>query len=75
MKYRYLGPVNSSVTLKVDGKDQDVMLFQGRFVELPESHEYVQTLVALGYLVSESDAPGAQAPVEALDSSLKKGAK
>ena len=75
MKYRYQGPVDSSVTLKVDGKDQDVMLFRGKPVELPEGHDYVQTLVALGYLVPESDTPDAQAPVEAPDSPLKKGAK
>lgn len=78
MKYRYQGPVDSSVTLKVDGKDQDVMLFRGKPVELPEGHDYVQTLVALGYLVPEGEAPAvtdAQAPADAPDSTLKKGAK
>lgn len=49
-KYKYLGPVDSSVTLKVDGKDQDVMLFRGREVELPPEHDFVKTLDALGYL-------------------------
>ena len=78
MKYRYQGPVDSSVTLKVGGKDQDVMLFRGKPVELPEGHDYVQTLVALGYLVPESDEPAVpqpQAPADAPDSTLKKGAK
>jgi len=78
MKCRYQGPVDSSVTLKVDGKEQDVMLFRGKPVELPEGHDYVQTLVALGYLVPENEAPAvadAKAPAEAPDSTLKKGAR
>lgn len=49
MKYRYSGPV-SGVTLIEGEKSQEVMLFPGAEVELPEGHEYVQTLQALGYL-------------------------
>ena len=46
MKYRYSGPL-SGVTL-ADG--QEVMLHPGVEVELPEAHEYIQTLQALGHL-------------------------
>ena len=71
-KFKYQGPTDSSVTLKVDGADQDVLLFRGTSVELPEEHEYVKTLIALGYLVAD-DAP--QAPADATESTSKKGAK
>jgi len=47
MKYRYNGPV-SGVTL---ASGEEVMLHPGAEVTLPEAHEYVQTLVALGHLV------------------------
>lgn len=60
-KYKYLGPADSSVTLRVDGKDRDVMLLRGREVELPPEHEYVKTLVALDYL-QPVDAQAEAAP-------------
>ncbi|KIA81350.1 hypothetical protein [Chromobacterium amazonense] len=46
MKYLYSGPI-SGVTL-ADG--QEIMLFPGKEVEMPEDHNYTRTLVALGYL-------------------------
>jgi len=58
-KYQYHGPTDSSVTLRVDGRDVDVLLFRGSTVELPQTHDYVQTLIALGHLVpvDEPTAP------------------
>ncbi len=56
-KFKYQGPTDSSVTLKVDGQNVDVVLFRGSTVELPDDHEYVKTLIALGYLDSDGDAP------------------
>lgn len=49
--YTYQGPANSSVTLRVGGSELDVMLFRGKTVELPEDHDYVQTLIGLEHLV------------------------
>lgn len=49
MKYRYSGPT-SGVTLQVGEKMQEVILHAGTDVELPDSHEYTKTLIALGYL-------------------------
>lgn len=46
MKYVYSGPT-SGATLE-DGTE--VMFFDGKEVELPETNEYVKTLVALGHL-------------------------
>jgi hypothetical protein len=46
MKYVYSGPT-SGATLD-DGTE--VMFFDGKEVELPETNEYVKTLVALGHL-------------------------
>lgn len=73
-KFKYQGPTDSSVTLKVDGKDVDVVLFRGSTVELPDDHEYVKTLIALGYLVPEGDLPAVAQP-EASTTTAKKGAK
>lgn len=73
-KFKYQGPTDSSVTLKVDGQDMDVVLFRGSTVELPEDHEYVKTLIALGYLVLEGDAPAVALP-EVAATTVKKGAK
>lgn len=84
MKYVYQGPVDSSVTLKVDGKDQDVILFRGKEVDLPEGHDYVQTLVALGHLVPAAataskavavEAAAPASPAAAESETAKKGAK
>ena len=69
MKYRYSGPI-SAVTLK-DGTE--VMLHPGKTVELPATHEYTQTLLALGHLSPVPDeapsapaaAPDASAPTKA----------
>ena len=46
MKYRYSGPL-SGVTL--DSGDE-VMLHPGAEVDLPQGHDYTQTLKALGHL-------------------------
>ena len=73
-KFKYQGPTDSSVTLKVDGQDMDVVLFRGSTVELPEDHEYIKTLIALGYLVLEGDAPAVPLP-EVAATTVKKGAK
>lgn len=51
MKYRYTGP-SSGVTL-ADGTE--VLLWPGSVVDLPESHDYVKTLVALQHLHAEPD--------------------
>lgn len=55
-KFIYNG-ANSGVTLQVPGKgnaahsqDVDVLLFNGKEVELPEDHELVKTLVLNGNL-------------------------
>lgn len=49
MKYTYHGP-QSGATLK-DGKEAlEVLFFNGRGYELPESHPYVKSLVAQKYL-------------------------
>lgn len=52
MKYRYHGPL-SGVTLN-DG--QEIMLHPGAEVELPEGHDYTDTLMALGHLVPLAQA-------------------
>jgi hypothetical protein len=49
MKYRYSGPT-SGVTLLVGATPQEVMLFDGSEIELPEDHEYVRTLIARKHL-------------------------
>ena len=57
MKYMYKGPT-SGVTLIVNGKDKEVLLHNGKQVDLPEDHEYTKTLVALGHLTKvEVSAP------------------
>jgi phage tail protein X len=80
--YRYTGP-NSAVTLKVsDGagglKDQDVMLWHGRNVELPADHEVTRTLAHQGLLepiseaqVSDPVAEGSSADKPAADKTAK----
>jgi hypothetical protein len=78
--FKYQGPVDSSVTLKVDGQDRDVVLFRGQTVDLPEEHDYVQTLVALGHLVptaatTPSKAVTVEAAAAAESETAKKGAK
>lgn len=55
MKYRYNGPT-SGVTL-ADGSE--VLLFPQRAVELPSEHEYVKTLIALGFLQPLEDSASA----------------
>lgn len=72
-KFKYQGPTDSSVTLKVDGQDVDVVLFRGSTVELPDEHEYVKTLIALGYLAPEGDVPAVAQPEAS--TTAKKGAK
>lgn len=52
--YRYNGP-DSGGTLD-DGTD--VLLWEGKDIDLPPDDSYVQTLVALGYLTEKKpDAP------------------
>jgi len=46
MKYRYGGPL-SGVTFD---NGLEVMLHPGAEVDLPEGHDYTQTLLALGHL-------------------------
>lgn len=76
MKYRYSGPT-SGVTLNVDGKPQEVMLHTGKDVDLPETNEYVKTLVALGHLVpvqGQDDSAAADQTVAAKAAKDTKGA-
>jgi hypothetical protein len=77
--FTYQGPVDSGVTLVVDGKATDVLLFRGRPVELPEDHEYVKTLLALGHLVPAqpvAEATGVSTNTASTDmASGKKGGK
>ncbi|MBA2816356.1 hypothetical protein [Candidatus Pantoea persica] len=47
--FRYDGPP-SGVTLRTGEVLQEVLLWPGREVKMPEDHEYTQTLVCLGYL-------------------------
>lgn len=63
-RYVYTGP-NSAVTLKVgDGagglKEQDVVLWHGKEVELPGDHEFTKTLEHQGLLRPISQAQVAQ---------------
>lgn len=53
--FRYDGPP-SGVTLRTGEVLQEVLLWPGREVKMPEDHEYTQTLVCLGYL-TRLDAP------------------
>ncbi|MDR1311105.1 MAG: hypothetical protein LBK01_04415 [Burkholderiaceae bacterium] len=48
-RFIYTGPT-SGVTLLVNGKEQEIILHAGKEVTLPDTHEYVKTLTALGYL-------------------------
>lgn len=76
MKYRYSGPT-SGVTLNVDGKPKEVMLHTGKDVELPETNEYVKTLVALGHLAPtqvQDDSATADQPATAKVAKATKGA-
>lgn len=50
MIYVYSGPV-SGVTLN---NGSEIMLHDGQEIDLPEAHDYVKTLVALGHLVAVS---------------------
>ncbi len=56
MKYLYSGPT-SGVTLQVDEEAKEIMLHTGKEIELPEQHEYTQTLLALGHLSPVPSAP------------------
>lgn len=53
MRYRYTGPM-TAMTLK-DGRD--VILSPGTLVDLPADADVTATLVALGRLTPETDAP------------------
>ena len=57
-KYQYVGPVNSSCTLRLgETEELDVLLLRGSIVEMPATHEYTQVLVAQGYLEAIPVAP------------------
>lgn len=76
MKFRYSGPT-SGVTLNVDGKPKEVMLHTGKDVELPETNEYVKTLVALCHLTPSQDqaeSAAADQPTAAKAAKVTKGA-
>jgi len=51
--YRYSGPV-SGAAINHNGKVLDVRLHPNKTVQLPEAHEYTQTLLGLGYLTQAS---------------------
>ena len=62
--FEYIGPVNSSFTLPPEvegGETRDVLLWIGKEVELPAENEYVQSLVAQGYLKLVSKPPATAA--------------
>ncbi|VVD98059.1 hypothetical protein PCO31110_01992 [Pandoraea communis] len=73
MKFRYSGPT-SGVTLHNGEEHQEVMLHTGEEVDLPETHEYTRTLLALGHLtpVKQGGKPAARATVSA-DGTAAKG--
>lgn len=69
--YRYSGPSNG-VTLAIPAKDDksqptelEVLLWQGKTVELPEGHEVTASLLAMKYL-HEIEAPIAEAAASAV---------
>lgn len=58
-KFKYLGSVSTSATLQVVGEDKKMqsipmILVPGNTYELPESNDYVKSLVKKGVLVLES---------------------
>ncbi|MFC5431763.1 hypothetical protein ACFPTO_23650 [Paraburkholderia denitrificans] len=62
MKYIYSGPP-SGVTLKDGNNVREIILLPTREVDLPEAHEYTQTLLALGYVtpaLADESASGQQ---------------
>ncbi|MCP1292945.1 MULTISPECIES: hypothetical protein [Chromobacterium] len=65
MKYLYSGPI-SGVTL-ADG--QEIMLFPGAEVEMPEQHDYTRVLLALQHL-----SPLPQAAAASTSPSAEQGA-
>ena len=74
MKYRYSGPT-SGVTLQKGEEAQEVMLHTGTEVELPEEHEYTNTLLALGHLTPVKPATKTSARTSAgTDEPAAKGA-
>ncbi|MGO1073227.1 hypothetical protein [Lysobacter sp. CA199] len=60
MKYRYNGPT-SGATLLIDGEPHEVMLFDQRDVELPETHPYTLGLIAQKRLAPAPKTPAAKA--------------
>ncbi|MDF0606631.1 hypothetical protein HZU77_013355 [Neisseriaceae bacterium TC5R-5] len=60
-RYRYSGPT-SGVTLQQGDTAREIMLHAGAEVDLPEQHEYTQTLLALGHLTL---LPGQNKPAKA----------
>lgn len=77
--FLYQGPIDSSVTLRLDdGKELDVMFYRGqKTVPLPADHEYIKTLVALEHLVPppEEQAAPAEPIVVAVPAKTSKTSK
>jgi len=69
--YRYTGPV-SGAALNWNGEVLDVRLHPNKTVQLPEAHEYTQTLLGLGYL-TQASAPEPPVPPEPEKPRGKKG--
>jgi len=55
-RYRYIGPL-SGASLRVNGKDVDVLLNPKKPVELPPEHPFTQTLLAQKRLIALPPAP------------------
>lgn len=60
MKYLYTGPLSGVTLQDKSGKAVEIMLLPNREVELPDTHDYTKTLVALGHL-QELATPSAPA--------------
>lgn len=54
-KYIYKG-VNSAITLQHDGKPLDILLFDGKTVEMPSGNEATNTLILNGNLTLVAEA-------------------
>ncbi len=78
MRFNYIGPF-SGVTLLINGKPTEVLLPPGKPVELPETHDYVKTLLALGHLTRPHPSPlpagEGEGVAAASEIPAKKGAK
>jgi hypothetical protein len=77
-KYVYSGPT-SGVTLRIGegkaSKSREVMLFDGKAVELPPEHPYVKRLTARGQLTEPKTQPKASPPPNVSSNAGKGGSK